>query len=57
MTTLTDLTSGGTILPITRWGTPVMHAKTRPVTEYGDELHRLIRDMFATMRAADGVPT
>jgi peptide deformylase len=55
VTTLTDLTSGGTILPITRWGTPVMHAKTRPVTEYGDELHRLIRDMFATMRAADGV--
>lgn len=55
MTTLTDLTSGGTILPITRWGMPVMHAKTRPVTEYGDELHQLIRDMFATMRAADGV--
>jgi len=55
LTTLTDLTSGGTVLPITRWGTPVMHARTRPVTEYGDELHRLIRDMFATMRAADGV--
>ncbi|WP_281351031.1 peptide deformylase [Microlunatus speluncae] len=55
MTTLTELTSGGTTLPITRWGTPVMHARTRPVTEYDDDLHRLIRDMFATMRAADGV--
>ena len=50
-----DLTQGGKVLPITRWGTPVMHAKTRPVTEFGDELHQLIRDMFATMRAADGV--
>lgn len=55
MTTLTELTSGGMIRPITRWGTPVMHAKTRPVTEYDGELHQLIRDMFATMRAADGV--
>ena len=50
-----DLTTGGKVLPITRWGTPVMHAQTRPVTEFGEELHTLIRDMFATMRAADGV--
>lgn len=50
-----DLTQGGKVLPITRWGTPIMHAKTRPVTDFGDELHQLIRDMFATMRAADGV--
>ena len=26
-----DLRVGGTVLPITRWGTPVMHARTRPV--------------------------
>lgn len=50
-----DLTTGGTVRPITRWGTPVMHAQTRPVTEFGDELHALVRDMFATMRAAEGV--
>lgn len=50
-----DLTLGGTVRPITRWGTPVMHAKTRQVTEYGPELHTLVRDMFATMHAADGV--
>lgn len=55
MTTLADLTSGGTVLPITRWGTPVMHEKTAPVTEFGDELHTLLRDMFATMKAAQGV--
>lgn len=55
MTSTDDLTTGGNIRPITRWGTPVMHARTRPVTEYDDNLHQLIRDMFATMDAADGV--
>ncbi|MBK8447935.1 MAG: peptide deformylase [Micropruina sp.] len=48
-------TSGGQILPITRWGTPVMHGPTRPVTDFGDELHTLVRDMYATMHAAQGV--
>lgn len=50
-----DLTRGGKVLPITRWGEPVMHAATRPVTEFGEDLHTLVRDMFATMYAADGV--
>lgn len=52
---LGDLTTGGKVLPITRWGTPVMHAQTRRVTEFGEELHQLIRDMWATMHAAEGV--
>lgn len=52
---MTDLITGGKVLPITRWGAPVMHSKTRPVTEFGEELHNLVRDMFATMRAAEGV--
>lgn len=52
---MTDLRSGGTVLPITRWGTPVMHSKTRAVTTFDDALHTLIRDMFATMHAAEGV--
>ncbi|WP_432558067.1 peptide deformylase [Granulicoccus sp. GXG6511] len=52
----TDLTEGGSVRPITRWGTPVMHAKTRPVTDFTDEEFRtLVRDMFATMKAAAGV--
>lgn len=55
MTSLEDLTTGGTVLPITRWGTPVMHARTRPVTEFDDELRTLARNMFATMEAAQGV--
>ncbi len=56
MTADTDKrTGGGTIRPITRWGTPVMHAPTRPVTDFDDDLRRLVRDMFATMAAAEGV--
>jgi len=55
MTSLTELTEGGTVLPITRWGTPVLHARTRPVTEFDEALHDLVRDMFATMAAAEGV--
>ena len=50
-----DLADGGKVLRITRWGEPVMHAKTRPVTEFDEELHTLVRDMFATMEAAQGV--
>lgn len=52
---MTDLTTGGTVRPITRWGTPVMHQKTRPVERFDGELHTLVSDMFATMRAAEGV--
>lgn len=50
-----DLRTGGRVQPITRWGTAVMHNKTRPVQEFDENLHQLIRDMFATMYAAEGV--
>ena len=50
-----DLTTGGTVRPITRWGTPVMHQPTKPVTVFDDELRSFVRDMFATMEAASGV--
>ncbi len=50
-----DLPSGGTVLPVTRWGTEVMHRPARPVTAYDDELAQLVADMVATMYAADGV--
>ena len=55
MTALTELLTGGNVRPITRWGVPVMHAPTRPVTRFDDDLHALVRDMFATMDAAEGV--
>ncbi|MCA0296000.1 MAG: peptide deformylase [Actinobacteria bacterium] len=50
-----ELIKGGATLPITRWGEPVMHAQTRPVTSFDDELRTLVADMFATMAAAHGV--
>ncbi len=53
--TTTDVTTGGTVLPIARWGEPVMHARTQPVTEFDDQLRALVADMFATMYAAEGV--
>lgn len=49
------LPTGGTVRPITRWGTPVMHAPQRRVTEFDDDLRALVADMTATMYAADGV--
>jgi len=49
------LPEGGTVRPMTRWGTPVMHRPQLPVTSYDDELRALVADMVATMYAADGV--
>ena len=53
--TTSDLTTGGTVRRITRWTEPVLHRRQQPVTAFDDELHQLIKDMFATMAAADGV--
>ncbi len=50
-----ELPTGGTVRPVTRWGTEVMHRKARPVTSYDEELRALVADMVATMYAADGV--
>ena len=49
------LPEGGTVRPITRWGTPVMHRPQQPVTDFGSDLRDLVADMVATMYAADGV--
>ncbi|WP_122817621.1 peptide deformylase [Nocardioides pantholopis] len=49
------LPEGGTVRPMTRWGTPVMHRPQQPVTAYDEELRALVADMVATMYAADGV--
>ncbi|HEX6149742.1 peptide deformylase [Nocardioides sp.] len=49
------LPEGGTVRPVTRWGTPVMHRPQQPVTTYDAELRTLAADMVATMYAADGV--
>ncbi|CAM3237458.1 peptide deformylase [Nocardioides dubius] len=49
------LPSGGTVRPMTRWGTPVMHAPQQKVTSFDAALASLVADMVATMYAADGV--
>ena len=49
------LPEGGTVRPMTRWGTPVMHRPQARVTEHDDGLRSLVADMVATMYAADGV--
>jgi peptide deformylase len=53
--TSVELPAGGTVRPMTRWGTPVMHRPNQPVTAYDEELRSLVADMVATMYAADGV--
>ena len=49
------LPTGGTVRPMTRWGTPVMHRPQQQVTAYDEGLRALVADMVATMYAADGV--
>jgi peptide deformylase len=51
----TPLPGGGTVRPVVRWGTEVMHRPARPVTSYDEELRGLVADMVATMYAANGV--
>src|SRR5215210_7377995 len=53
--TSAELPTGGTVRPVVRWGTDVMHRRARPVTSYDEELRGLVADMVATMYAADGV--
>ncbi|MGC5346188.1 peptide deformylase [Streptomyces sp. DT24] len=45
----------GTSRPITVVGNPVLHKECRTVTSFDDELARLIDDMFASQRTAEGV--
>jgi peptide deformylase len=49
------LPAGGTIRPMTRWGTPVMHRPQAKVETFDEALRALAADMVATMYAADGV--
>ena len=43
-----------TILPIVICGEPVLHRPARAVTEFDDDLRRLVDDMFETNTAAHG---
>ncbi len=50
-----QLPDGGSVRPIVRWGSDVMHRANLPVTSYDDDLRALAADMVATMYAAEGV--
>ena len=43
------------IYPIVKFGNPVLETPAAPVTEFGDELKKLVEDMFESMYAAKGV--
>ena len=55
ISTVDELRTGGTVLPIIRWGSPILHRPTRRVTAFDEDLLELLRNMFATMYAAEGV--
>jgi peptide deformylase len=43
------------IYPIVKYGDPVLEKPAEPVTEFGDDLRKLVDDMFESMYAAHGV--
>ncbi len=43
------------IYPIVKFGNPVLDKPAEPVTEFGDDLKKLVEDMFESMYAARGV--
>ncbi|MEV0936197.1 peptide deformylase [Streptomyces phaeochromogenes] len=45
----------GSSRPITVVGNPVLHKECKDVTEFGDDLAKLVDDMFASQHTAEGV--
>jgi peptide deformylase len=43
------------IYPIVKYGDPVLEAPAKPVEKFGEELEKLVADMFESMYAARGV--
>ena len=43
------------IYPIVKYGNPVLEKPAAPVTEFDDELKKLVEDMFESMYEAKGV--
>jgi peptide deformylase len=43
------------VLPIRISGDPVLHSRASTVTEFGDDLRKLVADMYETMDMAPGV--
>jgi peptide deformylase len=43
------------VRPIVKWGDPVLHSASAPVSEWGAPLQALVTDMIETMYAAPGI--
>src|ERR1700685_1606374 len=43
------------IYPIVKFGDPVLEKPSAPITEFDDDLRKLVDDMFESMYAAHGV--
>ncbi len=43
------------VLPLVKYGDPVLEKPGKPVSRFGDELKSLAEDMFASMYAAQGI--
>src|SRR5207248_6437659 len=43
------------IYPIVKFGNPVLEKPAEPVNDFGDDLKKLVEDMFESMYAAKGV--
>ena len=43
------------IYPIVKYGNPVLDKVAEPITEFNEELEKLVADMWETMHAASGV--
>lgn len=43
------------VVPIRKYGDPVLRAPTEPVTDFGTSLRKLVKDMIDTMHAAPGI--
>src|SRR5579863_6502473 len=43
------------IYPIVKFGNPVLEKPAEPITEFGDDLKKLVNDMFESMYEAKGV--
>src|SRR5215813_12869447 len=43
------------IYPIVKYGDPVLEKPAEPVTDFDDDLKKLVEDMFESMYAAHGV--
>jgi peptide deformylase len=43
------------LMPVRKYGDPVLRAKARAVTDFGEELQKLVKDMFHTMYTEPGI--